>query len=67
LLKVELKLNACKGSEHHHQLHIARIKHEGGVHIGKCGSHLPHGACIPYGGHEIVSKHYEVLVLRDNL
>ncbi|KAJ3037601.1 hypothetical protein HDV00_001489 [Rhizophlyctis rosea] len=43
-------------------LYIARVYHEGGLHVGKAGRHLPDGCHIAYGGAEITLDEYEILV-----
>lgn len=43
-------------------LYIARVFHEGGVHIGKAGEHLRLGAVIGYGGKEVEVDTYEILL-----
>jgi len=43
-------------------LYIARVFHEGGVHVGKAGDHLDKGAVIGYGGKEVEVDTYEILL-----
>jgi len=43
-------------------LYIARTYYEGGIHVGKAGSHLGKGAVIGYGDKEIEIDTYEILL-----
>ncbi|ORX88770.1 hypothetical protein K493DRAFT_319211 [Basidiobolus meristosporus CBS 931.73] len=45
------------------ELFIAKIKYEGGEHIGKAGEHLL-GICFPYGGKERIEASYYVLAIQ---
>ncbi|WVN89750.1 uncharacterized protein L203_104980 [Cryptococcus depauperatus CBS 7841] len=41
-------------------LYAARAWCEGGIHLGKAGHHLLHGASVSYGGGEVTTDTYEV-------
>lgn len=43
-------------------LYIARVSHKGGVHPGKAGEHMRGGAHFGFGGQEVTSRDYEVLM-----
>ena len=61
----EIPANAVIGGEENGQpLYIARAMYKGGIHPGKIGKGWK-GCNISYGGLEIESKEYEILVYND--
>jgi len=54
------------GQENGQTLYISRAFNCGGVHPGKCGSHLSRGASIAADGEEVEIDTYEVLVGRND-